>query len=385
MLRHPGPLSFPAGAWLRLGINTVAHQCPGQYSGGVSSTGRTPASGKSAALGTADPARERLLGVVYTFSAYVLWGFLPLYFLALAPTGPWEVVGLRVVFSIIFCLVLLTLLRAWPRFLAVARNRRSLVLTAVAGVLVYVNWQIFLIGTLSGNVLETSLGYFINPLFTVLLAVLVLRERLRITQWIALGIAGVAVAVIIVGYGTFPWIALSLAASFSLYGLVKNRLGPSVDAVSGLTLETFWLLPIAIVQLVIVQLTTGLTFGTGPAWHTLLLCLAGIVTMTPLLFFAAGARRIPLTFVGMLQFIAPIMQFIVGAWLLHEPMPIGRWFGFGLVWAALAVLTIDSILAMRRARRAALAGRDADASATAAAQLRAGRPSAGVSDVGPMV
>mgnify|MGYP006335283775 FL=1 len=135
----------------------------------------------------------------------------------------------------------------------------------------------------------------------------------------------------------------------------------------------------------IAQLTTGLTFGTGPAWHTLLLCLAGIVTMTPLLFFAAGARRIPLTFVGMLQFIAPIMQFIVGAWLLHEPMPIGRWFGFGLVWAALAVLTIDSILAMRRARRAALAGRDADASATAAAQLRAGRPSAGVSDVGPMV
>ena len=359
--------------------------CPRQYSGGVSRTSRTPAPGTSAAPGGADPARERVLGVVYTFSAYVLWGFLPLYFLALQPTGAWEVVALRVVLSIIFCFVLLTLLRAWPRFLAVVRNRRSLVLTAVAGLLVYVNWQIFLIGTLTGHVLETSLGYFINPLFTVLLGVLVLRERLRITQWVALAIAGVAVVVIIVGYGSFPWIALSLAASFSLYGLVKNRIGPSVDAVSGLTLETFWLLPIAILQLVLVQITTGLTFGTGPVWHTVLLCLAGVVTMTPLLFFAAGARRIPLTFVGMLQFIAPIMQFIVGAWLLQEPMPIGRWFGFGLVWAALALLTIDSLMAMRRARRAAVASNDMDAAATGSDGSRAERPVAGVSDVGPMV
>ena len=299
---------------------------------------------------TPDPARERLLGGVYAFCAYLLWGFLPLYFLALRPTTAWEVVAWRIVFSFLFCLVLLAVLRSWRRFAEIIRQRRLLLLTALAGLLIYVNWQVFLIATLTDHVLETSLGYFINPIVTVLLGVLVLRERLRVTQWIAIAVAAVAVLVIMVGYGTFPWISLSLAASFGIYGLVKKQIGPSVDAVSGLTLESFWLLPIAIVQLIVVGTTSGITLGSAGPWHAALLSLAGVFTAIPLLFFAAGARRAPLVVIGLLQFVAPILQFIIGAWLLGEPMPLERWIGFGLVWLALTVLTVDSLVYARRAR-----------------------------------
>lgn len=305
-----------------------------------------------ASVSEQDAARERFLGGVYAFTAYVLWGFLPLYFLALAPTGPWEVVAWRILLSLAFCAVLLTVTRTWPKLFAILRNRRLVLWTVLAGAVIYVNWQVFLIATLTGHVIETSLGYFINPIFTVLLGVLLLRERLRTTQWVALGIAGVAVAVIIVGYGSFPWIALTLACSFALYGLVKKRIGPSVDAVSGLTLESLWLAPVAVAQVVAVAATTGLTIGTLGAWHTVLILLAGAMTAVPLLFFAAGARRAPLTLVGLLQFVAPIMQFITGAWILGEPMPLERWIGFALVWLALTVLTVDSLVAARRSRTA---------------------------------
>jgi chloramphenicol-sensitive protein RarD len=299
--------------------------------------------------------REETLGGVYAFAAYLLWGFLPLYFLSLSPTGPWEVVAWRIVFSLIFCVILLTVTRTWSKLFAILRNKRLVFWTIVAGLLIYVNWQVFLIGTLTGHVIEGSLGYFINPIVTVLLGVLVLKERLRMSQWIAIGIALVAVIVIIVGYGTFPWIALLLAGSFGTYGLVKKQIGPSVDAVSGLTLESLWLMPIAVVQLVVVGVTTGLTFGQAGALNTWLLLLAGIVTATPLLFFAAGARRAPLTVIGLLQFIAPILQFITGAWIMQEPMPLERWIGFGLVWLALIVLSADSLLHARRARASQVA------------------------------
>ena len=296
-----------------------------------------------------DPARERLLGGVYAFCAYFLWGFMPLYFLVLAPTGPWEVVSWRVLLSFVFCLLLLTVTRSWPKIIAIVRQPRLLLWTAAAGALIYVNWQVFLIATLTGHVLESSLGYFINPIVTVLLGVLVLRERLRVTQWVALGVAGVAVLVIVVGYGTFPWIALTLAASFGTYGLVKKQIGPAVDAVSGLTLESFWLLPVAIVQLVVVGATTGITMATAGAGHAVLLALAGVVTAVPLLFFAAGARRAPLSVIGLLQFVAPILQFAIGVWL-GEEMPPERWAGFALVWVALIILTADSLRHARRGR-----------------------------------
>jgi len=298
-----------------------------------------------------ESAREQTLGGVYAFSAYFLWGFMPLYFLALTPTGPWEVVAWRILLSLAFCAILLTITRTWAKLFAILRNRRLVLWTIVAGLLIYVNWQGFLIGTLTGHVSEGSLGYFINPIVTVLLGVLVLKERMRVAQWVAIGISVAAVIVIIVGYGAFPWIALTLAASFGTYGLVKKQIGPSVDAGSGLTLESLWLAPVAVIQLIVVATTAGLTMGQVSGWHTVLLLLAGAVTATPLLFFAAGARRAPLTVIGMLQFVAPILQFITGAWIMQEPMPLERWIGFGLVWLALVVLMVDSL---RNARRPVL-------------------------------
>ena len=305
------------------------------------------------ATGGGDLAREHTLGGVYAFTAYLLWGFLPLYFLLLMPIGPFELVAWRILLSLVFCALLIAVTRSWSRIAAIFRQPRLLGLTALAGGLIYINWQVFILGALTGHVIETSLGYFINPIATVLLAVLVLRERLRATQWVAIGIAALAVLVIIVGYGSVPWIALTLAATFSLYGLVKKRVGPSVDAVSGLTLESMWLVPVATVILVVVASTTGIVFGAEGPLHTILLSLVGVVTAVPLLFFAAGARRTTLTVIGLLQFVAPILQFIIGAWLLQEPMPLERWIGCGRGWLALIILTVDSVIQAGRVRAAA--------------------------------
>jgi len=302
--------------------------------------------------------QERAAGTAYGFGAYLMWGFLPLYFVWLAPTGPWEVVALRVLLSLVVCAVLLTVLRGWGRLVAVLRRPRLLLWTAIAGILIYVNWQVFLIAAQTGHVIESSLGYFINPITTVLLAVLVLREKVRPAQWAAIGIAAVAVIVIVVAYGAVPWISLLLTASFGAYGLVKNRIGGVVDAVSGLAIETMWLTPVAIVQLVVVGATTGLTYGTVGPGHTVALSLAGVATATPLLLFAAGARRVSLTTIGLLQFITPILQLLVGVLLLHEPMPVERWIGFGIIWVALIVLTADMVRHTRSSLRIRRTTRD---------------------------
>lgn len=295
-----------------------------------------------------EAAREQTVGGTYAFVAYFLWGFMPLYFLTLHPTGPWEIVAWRVLLALVFCAILLAVTRTWRKLFAILRNRRLVAWTIVAGLLIYVNWQVFLIGVLTGRVVEGSLGYFINPIVTVLLGVLVLKERVRRAQWVAIGIAALAVVVIIVGYGAFPWVALTLAASFGTYGLVKKQIGPNVDAISGLTLESLWLVPIAVGQLIVVAVMGDLTMGQAGAGHTVLLLLAGAATAIPLLLFAAGARRAPLVVIGLLQFVAPILQFITGVWIQHEPMPLERWIGFGLVWAALVLLTVDSLRHSRR-------------------------------------
>ncbi|MBB3156954.1 chloramphenicol-sensitive protein RarD [Microbacterium proteolyticum] len=297
------------------------------------------------------PAGGSTRGALYALSAYLLWGVLPIYFLQLTPTDPFEVVAWRIILAFAFCLLLITVLRTWRSFLTIVRQKRLMALTALAGVLIYVNWQTYLIGALTGHVIETSLGYFTNPIVTVLLGVIVLRERLRVLPWIAVGIAVVAVGVIVVGYGSFPWIALTLAFSFGFYGLVKKQIGPSVDAVSGLTLESMWLLPVAAIQLVVVANISGITLGTVGVLHTVLLLSAGVVTAIPLLLFASGARRVPLTVIGLLQFVAPVIQFVIGVWVLHEPMTLERWIGFALVWVALVLLSADSIVASRRHRR----------------------------------
>jgi chloramphenicol-sensitive protein RarD len=291
-------------------------------------------------------------GLAFAIAAYALWGFLPIYFIALEPAGPIEIVGWRVLLSLVFCLLLLTVTRAWRPFMALVRDRRILFTMGLAGVLIFVNWSTYVYATLTGQVVEAALGYFINPIVTVFLGVLVLRERLNVTQWIAVGISIVAVIVLAIGYGQLPWIALVLAFSFGFYGLIKKRVGPKVDAVSGLTLETAWLAPLAVAQLVFVAMTSGLTMGTVSPWHSALLLMAGVVTAIPLLLFAAASRRLPLIFMGFIQYFAPFIQFLVGVFILQEPMPPERWIGFGLVWLALLVLTFDLMRSARSARRA---------------------------------
>ena len=290
-------------------------------------------------------------GLFYAIGAYGLWGILPIYFIALEPTGPFEIVAWRVLFSLVFCALLIAVTRAWRPFAILLRDRRVVLTMGLAGLLIFVNWQTYVYATLNGQVVEAALGYFINPIVTVLLGVIVLRERLNATQWVAVGISVVAVIVLAIGYGQLPWIALVLAFSFGLYGLIKKRVGPKVDAVSGLTLETAWLAPLAVVQLVFVGMTTGLTIGTAGAWHTVLLVSAGAVTAVPLLLFAAASRRLPLIYMGFIQYFAPFIQFLVGVFVLQEPMPPERWIGFGLVWLALIVLTFDLLRGVRASRR----------------------------------
>ena len=207
-------------------------------------------------------AEHRRSGLIYAISAYVLWGILPIYFLSLVPASAWEIVAWRVLFSLVFCAILLTVTRTWRAFGALLRNRRVVFTMGLAGALIYVNWQTYVLATVSGHVVEAALGYFINPIVTVFLGVVVQHEKLRVAQWVAVGVSIVAVVVLAVGYGSLPWIALILAFSFGLYGLIKKRVGGAVDAVSGLTLETMWLTPVAIVQLIVVGVTVGVTIGT---------------------------------------------------------------------------------------------------------------------------
>jgi chloramphenicol-sensitive protein RarD len=295
--------------------------------------------------------QHRRSGLIYAISAYVLWGILPLYFLSLVPASAFEIVAWRVLFSLVFCAILITATRKWRVFGELLLNKRVVFTMGVAGALIYVNWQTYVLAAVSGHVVEAALGYFINPIVTVFLGVLVQRERLRIAQWVAVGVSIVAVVVLAIGYGSLPWIALILAFSFGFYGLIKKRVGGSVDAVSGLTLETLWLTPVAIVQLIVVGATVGITLGTISVWHTVLLAGAGVITAVPLLFFAAASRRLPLVYMGFIQYFAPFLQFIVGVAVLHEAMPPERWVGFGIVWLALLILTVDMIAAARAGRR----------------------------------
>ena len=293
-------------------------------------------------------------GIAFAVAAYGLWGFLPVFFIVLAPAGAIEIVAWRIVLSLVFCALLLTVTRGWHRLITILRDRRTTLTMGLAGIFILANWLVYVFATLTGHVVEASLGYFTNPIVTVLLGVFVLRERLRPLQWVSIGISAVAVLVLAVNYGKFPWIALVLAFSFGLYGLIKKQVGGRVDAVSGLTLETAWLAPFATAALIAIAVTGGLTIGTVSLTHTLLLLSAGAVTAIPLLFFAAAARRLPLTYMGLTQYLAPILQLIIGVVVLREDMPFARWLGFGLVWVALIVLTIDMFMANRPPRRASL-------------------------------
>jgi len=301
------------------------------------------------------PARsEASVGVVQALVAYGLWGLMPLLFAAMAPAGAFEIVSWRIVFGLVFCAVAILATRSWLRTRALLVQPRVMGIMGIAAGLILVNWTVYVAATTTGHTVEAALGYFINPLVTIALGIVVLRERLRPLQWIAVGISVVAVVVIAVGYGRMPWISLALAFSFGLYGLVKKRVGGTVDALSGLTIETVWLLPIAVGALVVLGVTGlagGVTFAGEGGVHVLITVLTGPATAVPLLLFASSARRVSLSTLGLTQYLAPVMQLLVGVLVQHEAMSPSRWVGFGVVWFALVLLTIDSFTAARRSAR----------------------------------
>ena len=306
----------------------------------------TEALERTRAAGAQPDADRTRTGFLLGATAYSLWGVFPIYWTLMEPVGAVELLAHRVAWSLITMLVLLVTLRRTSHFRAILASPRTMALLSVAAVVIAVNWGGFIWGVNNGHVVETSLGYFINPLVTVLLGVLVLGERLRRGQWAALGMALVAVLVIAVEYGRPPWISLLLALSFGSYGLAKKKAG--VEAVESLTFETVLLFPVAVGYLVWLQVAgEGHLSGEG-AGHTALLISTGIVTAIPLLCFSAAAIRVPMVVLGLMQYVTPILQFVLGLTVFGEDMPTGRWIGFVLVWVALATFTVEALRHRRR-------------------------------------
>jgi chloramphenicol-sensitive protein RarD len=289
---------------------------------------------------------ESRRGLGYGAAAYLLWGVFPLFWPLLEPAGTLEILAQRMLWSLLVMLAVLAATGGFGGVRAVLHDRRRTGLLATAAVLVSVNWGTYIYGTNSGHVVETSLGYFINPLFTILLGVVVLGERLRRAQWAAVAIGAVAVAVITIDYGRLPWIALTLATSFGLYGFCKKRAG--VGAVDSLAIETGVMVVPAALTLVVIGAQGDLVFGRHGVGNALLIASTGVVTAVPLLLFAAATSRLPLSVLGLLQYLAPVLQFSMGVFVRHESVPFTEYVGFCLVWLALAVLIVDGLRAQRR-------------------------------------
>lgn len=289
--------------------------------------------------------RQPLRGLAYGVAAYLLWGLFPLFWPLLQPAGALEILSHRIVWSLIFLALVLTVTRRWSTFADVWRDRRVRLLLVGAAVTIAINWGVFIFAVLQGEVVQSALGYFINPLLSVAMGVLFLGERLRPAQWFALALAVIAVAELTFSYGRLPWIALVLAFSFATYGLVKKV--ANADPWASLTLETSYLAPVAVVYLVALGAMGIGTFGTISAGHTLLLASAGVVTAIPLLLFGAAAIRLPLSVLGLLLYVNPTVQFLIGITVFDERMPPSRWFGFALVWAALVIFTLDALKGRR--------------------------------------
>lgn len=306
-----------------------------------------------------DPtAGERRHGLAYAGAAYLLWGAFPLVWPLMEPAGAIEILAHRMVWSLAVVLVLLAITGGFSGVRAVLHQPRRVLLLLCAAATVTVNWGTYIWGVNSGHVVETSLGYFINPLFTIVLGVAVLGERLRRVQWLAVGVGAVAVAVIAIDYGRPPWIALTLAVSFGLYGYFKKR--AEVGAVDSLAIETGAMFLPALAALTVIELRGDLVFGHHSIATTSLLASTGLITAIPLLLFTASTRRLPLSVVGLAQYLAPVLQFAVGVGIRHEPLPTAELVGFALVWVALVILSVDGV---RAGRRASALARSAEAAA----------------------
>lgn len=288
-------------------------------------------------------------GLFYAIITYLMWGMLPLYFNLMADASPVEIVASRVVFSLIFCAALLPMLKLTGGFVEVLRNRRATLVLFAASLLIGVNWFIYVLATTTGRTIDASLGYFINPLVSVSLGVIFLKERLRVAQWVAVGLSAVAVLIMSVVYGQVPFIGLGLAFSFGIYGLLKSRVGGTVAPVVSLSLETLLLIPVALLALVWVQGTGQSTMFTTPG-RFLLLASTGVVTAVPLIAFAAAAKRLPLTVIGMVQYVGPSIQFFLAVFVLKDHIGAEKWLGLSIIWVALVVFTADAVRASRTSR-----------------------------------
>lgn len=297
-----------------------------------------------------------------------MWGLFPLYWRLLEPAGAVEILAHRITWSLLTMVVLTLALRRTSQLRAILRDRRVLLLLLVAAAVITLNWGGFIYGVNADRVVEVSLGYFINPLVTVVLGVLVLGEKLRPRQWVAIGIATLAVLVLTVDYGHPPWIAFLLAASFGTYGLAKKK--ADVEAVESLTFETLVLTPVALGYLLWLSLSGDGHFTTAGLGHAALLVTTGLVTAVPLICFGAAAIRIPMTTLGLLQYLAPTIQFVLGLVAFHEGLSTVKWIGFVLVWLALALFTVDA-LRHRHTQQRRVAHTAAQSAAQSAAQATA--------------
>ena len=284
-------------------------------------------------------------GILKGIAAYTLWGVFPIYWKMLHQVPAVQVIGNRIVWSFLLLVGVLLFTHQWTNFRSAAASSRIIGIYSIAGILLTINWLVYVWGVNSGFIIETSLGYFINPLISVLLGVLFLHERLRITQWIPIGIAAGGVAYLTAVYGRLPWIALTLAISFGIYGLVK-KLAP-LGSLYGLTLETGIVFPVALALLLVVGMRGSGAFLQDGAQTTLLLICAGPVTTIPLLLFASAAKEIPLAIVGLLQYIAPTLQFLIGVFLYKEPFDQSLLIGFIIIWIALILFWVENYLSHR--------------------------------------
>ena len=287
-----------------------------------------------------DKAKVRSLGLLFGVSAYTLWGLFPIYWPLLKPADPLEIVSHRAVWTLVFCFIILALTKSLKSTLSLLKRPKIVVGLFLGSILISINWIIYIYAANNEHVVEASLGYYINPIVVIATGVIVLKEKMRPLQWLAVGIATLGVAVLTIDYGRLPWIALGLALSWGSYGLVKKQLG--LGALEGLSIETLLSSGFYLAYLIWLG-NSGEGHFTYSLTLTLLLIGGGAVTAIPLLLFNGSTNRLPLTLIGLLQYITPTIQFCIGVWYFHEEMPTARWVGFLIIWVALMSLAIDLV------------------------------------------
>ena len=282
-------------------------------------------------------------GLTLGLTAYLIWGSFPIVISMLGFATPWEIVVWRILFGLLAGVIFIVAGRSWRTFVSVFRNRSARPWLLLSSAVIMINWTVYVYGVASGHVVESSLGYFINPLVTIVLAVFLLKERLRPLQWVAVGLGAIAVVTLTVDYGRLPWIALTLAGSFGLYGLAKNKLAEQVSALHSYTFETVVLAPVAIAMLFWVAADGPIEFVSNGFVEAAGLGIYGFLTAIPLILFGVAAQNLPLSWIGFMQYLTPIIQFTLGIFYFQEHMPPARWIGFVLVWIGLSVLSVDMI------------------------------------------